>query len=101
MIAYQAKMLPQVDYQKIEKNFPFSLAYLEHQAMQDCCDFLEYLKLALKEEHLMQVPESLVAHLCAYLGTAVTLHTVHQAEKLGTLHDRLDQTPGTRSPSTV
>ena len=82
MIAYQAQMLPQVDYQKVEKNFPFSLVYLEHRTMQDCCDFLESLKSALIEEHLMQVPELLVAHLCAYLGTAVTVHTVHQAEKL-------------------
>jgi hypothetical protein len=82
MIFYQAQMLPQVDYQKIEKNFPFSLTYLEHQTMQDCCDFLGYLKSALKEEHLMQVPESLVAHLCAYLGTVATLHIIHQAEKL-------------------
>lgn len=82
MIAYQAKMLPQVDYQKIEENFPFSLTYLEHQAMQDYYDFLECLKSALIAEHLTQAPELLVAHLCAYLGTAVTVHTIHQAEKL-------------------
>lgn len=82
MIAYQGQMLPQVDYQKIEKNFTFSIAHLEHQTMQDCCDFLEELKSALIEEHLMQVPESLVAHLCGYLGAAVTIHTVHQAETL-------------------
>src|ERR1700722_1150584 len=82
MIAYQAQMLPQVDYQKIEKDFPFSLAHLEHQTMRDCCDFLKCLKSALIEENLMQVHELLVAHLCAYLGTAITIHTVHQAEKL-------------------
>ena len=82
MIAYQAQMLPQVDYQKIENNFSFSLLDLEYGIMQDCCDFLDCLKSALIEEHLMQVPELLVAHLCAYLGTAVTVHTVHQAEKL-------------------
>ena len=82
MIAYQAQMLPQVDYQKIEENSPFSLVDLEYRTMQDCCDFLEILKSALIEEHLIQVPELLVAHLCAYLGTAVTVHTVHQAEKL-------------------
>jgi hypothetical protein len=82
MIAYQAKMLPQVDYQKIEKTFPFSIVSLEYCAMQDYCDFLEYLKSALIAEQLIQTPELLVAHLCAYLGTAVTVHTIHQAEKL-------------------
>lgn len=82
MIPYQTQMLPQVDYQKIEKNFPFSLTYLEHHAMQDYCDFLECLKSALIAEHLIQTPELLVAHLCAYLGTATTVHTIHQAEKL-------------------
>jgi hypothetical protein len=46
MIAYQAKMLPQVDYQRIERNFPFSIVSLEYCAMQDYCDFLEYLKSA-------------------------------------------------------
>src|SRR3990172_1122353 len=83
MIAYQVQMLPKVDYQKIEKkNFSFSLTYLEHRTMQDYCDFLGVLKSALMEENLMQIPELLVAHLCAYLGTAVTVHTVKQAEKL-------------------
>lgn len=82
MIAYQARMLPNVDYKKIQKNFSFSLVDLEHGAMQDCCDFLEGLKTALIKERLMQVPELLVAHLCAYLGTAVTVHTVTEAEKL-------------------
>ncbi len=82
MIAYQAKMLPNVDYKKIQMNFSFSLVDLEHGTMQDCCDFLEGLKTALIKENLMQVPELLVAHLCAYLGTAVTVHTVTEAEKL-------------------
>lgn len=82
MITYQAKMLPEVDYLQIEKDFPFSLAHLEHQIMRDCCDFLECLKSELIKENLMQVHELLVAHLCAYLGTAVTIYTVQQAEKL-------------------
>lgn len=82
MIPYQAEMLPQVDYQKIEENCSFSLSYLEHQTMQDCCDFLEILKSALIAENLMQAPELLVAHLCAYLGTAATVHTVKKAKKL-------------------
>jgi hypothetical protein len=82
MVAYQAPMLPQVDYQKMEDHFLFSLVDLEYRTMQDYCDFLEILKSALIEEHLMQVSELLLAHLCAYLGTAVTVHTIHQAEKL-------------------
>ena len=82
MIAYQAKMLPQVDYQKIQEDYPFSLVDLEHGIMQDFCDFLQILKLALIKEHLIQIPELLIAHLCGYVGTAVTVHTVHEAEKL-------------------
>ncbi len=97
-MTYQTQMLPQVDYQKIENNFSFSLSYLEHHTMQDCCDFLEEgLKPALMEEHLMQVPELLVAHLCAYLGTAVTVHTVHQAEKLEPLIIDLIKLEATRA----
>jgi len=45
---------------------------------------LEILKPELIKEHLIQIPESFVAYLCAYLGTAVTVHTVHHAEKLET-----------------
>lgn len=82
MIRYKAKMLPLVDYQQIEKDFPFSLGHLEHQTMRDYQDFLEVLEPALKKEKLMQVPELLVTHLCAYLGTAVTVHTVNQAKDL-------------------
>ena len=82
MIAYQTQMLPQVNYQKMGKNFPFPLVELEYSTMQDCCDFLKILKSALIKEHLVQIPELLIANLCAYLGTMVTVHTVHQAEKL-------------------
>lgn len=82
MITYSAKMLPQVDYQTIEETFSFSLTDLEYGVMQDCQDFLEALKLALMEEHLLQLPVLVVAHLCAYLGTAATVHTVHEAQKL-------------------
>jgi hypothetical protein len=82
MISYQAPMLPNVDYHKIEQSVAFSLTYLEHGAMQDCYDFLEILKPVLIKEHLTQIPVLLVGYLCAYLGTAATVHTVHQAEKL-------------------
>lgn len=81
-ISYPQPMLPNVDYIKFQKNFSFSLVDLEHGIMEDCSDFLQKLKSALIEEHLIQVPELLVAHLCAYLGTAATVHTVHQAEEL-------------------
>jgi len=83
ILPYKAPMLPDVDYQEIEDDdFSFSLIDLEYDTQKSCCDFLEMLKLALMEEHLMQVPDLLVAHLCAYLGTVMTVHTVHGAEKL-------------------
>jgi hypothetical protein len=82
IIAYQAPMLPQVDYLQMEEDSSFSLAHLEHQTMRDYCDFLEHLKEALIKQQVIQVPELVVAHLCAYLGTAITVHTVNEAERL-------------------
>ncbi|HHM2299061.1 TPA: hypothetical protein ACRIDK_001995 [Legionella anisa] len=83
---YQAPMLPDVDYMKIlddgEFDPFFSLVDLEYDTFKSCCDFLEEVKSALLEEQLIQVPELLVAHLCAYLGTVITLHTVHDAEEV-------------------
>ena len=83
---YSAPMLPDVDYMKIldDEEFDtfFSLVDLEYDTFKSCCDFLEEVKSVLLEEQLIQVPELLVAHLCAYLGTVITLHTVHNAENL-------------------
>ena len=75
-------MLHHVDYGKLEDNFSFSLTDLEHGTMDSCCYFLEALKTPLMQENLMQIHESLAAHLCAYLGTITALHTVHDAEKI-------------------
>ena len=60
----------------------FSLVDLEYDTFKSCCDFLEEVKSVLLEEQLIQIPELLAAHLCAYLGTVITLHTVHDAENL-------------------
>ncbi|HDV5786132.1 TPA: hypothetical protein RJD83_003119 [Legionella pneumophila] len=83
---YQAPMLPDVDYMKIlddEALEPFfSLIDLEYDTFKSCCDFFEEVKFVLLEEQLAQVPELLLAHLCAYLGTVITLHAVHDAENL-------------------
>lgn len=83
MITYKAPMLPHVEYNKLldEDNY-FTLTDLEFNTKESCREFLDLLKKALKEEYLMQIPELLVAQLCAYLGTITTLHTIHQAKKL-------------------
>ena len=39
MIAYQAQMLPQVDYQKIKKIFQVPKCVFEHHTMQDFAIF--------------------------------------------------------------
>lgn len=83
MIDYQVPMLEQVDYSEIEDDdFGFSLVDLEYDTMKNCCDFLEELKIVLMKEKLMQLPELLVAHLCAYLGALTTIHSGTNSEKL-------------------
>jgi len=44
--------------------------------------FFRKFKVSINTRTFIQVPELLVAHLCAYLGTVITVHTTHQAEKL-------------------
>lgn len=83
IVAYNAPMLPNVDYHKLtEDAFSLSITDLEAGIRENCQDFLETLKSALLKEKMVQTPELLVAHLCAYLGTTVVVHTVHDAEKL-------------------
>ena len=60
MNAYQTPMLPLVDYALLDKE-KFS-------------QFLELLTKVLKEEKIVQIPESLVAHLCAYWSSITALH---------------------------
>ena len=80
---YSAPMLPDVDYMTLidDEEF-FSLVDLEHDTFKNCCNFLEAVQSVLMEEQLIQIPELLVAHICAYLGAIITLHTVHDAEQL-------------------
>lgn len=76
-------MLPNADYEKINaKNIGFSLSDLEQGTLESCTEFLEVLKSTLRDEKITPAPEILIAHLCAYLGTAMTVHTVHDAENL-------------------
>lgn len=74
-------MLPNVDYLKLE-DLSFSLTDLEYDTLESCTDFLEELKVVLLYEKFRPVPEFLIAHLCAYLGAVITVHTVLDAEKL-------------------
>ncbi len=83
MLSYQAPMLEHVNYKEIEDDESYlTLIDLEHGILQNCTDFLEQLKLALIDEGKVQVPELIIAHLCAYLGASASLYTIHQAEKL-------------------
>ena len=80
-------MLSGVDYKSLfdeddELLFSFSLTDLEAGTMENYRDFLEILIPQLKKENLLQPPELLVAHLCAYLAAILTIHTVKHAEKL-------------------
>lgn len=82
-LMYQGPLLPKVDYQLIESDDVFfSLTTLEADTLKNCCDFLEELKSVLLEEKIVQIPQTLVAHLCAYLGTVMAIHTIHDAEPL-------------------
>ena len=44
--------------------------------------FFREFKVSINRRTFNTSSRLLIAHLCAYLGTAVTVHTVHQAEKL-------------------
>ena len=85
MTTYNAPMLNSVDYKFIcddEEDEGLLLIDLEAGILRDCRYFLELLKAELIKENLVQVPELVIAHLCAYLGAVVTIHTVTNAEKL-------------------
>lgn len=83
MVAYEAPMLPDVDYQIFKDDTLCDLlGCLEAGIKDNCCDFLEALKIALIEERLVQTPELLVAPLCAYFGVTFALYTLHEAKVL-------------------
>jgi hypothetical protein len=77
-------MLPNVDYKDLEDAF-FSgnLVDLEFETMRTLSDFTEQFKEILLTQKMVQIPELMVAHLCAYLGffTASCLG-VNQSENL-------------------
>ena len=80
---YSAPMLPDVDYMNLMDDEAFFLLVdLEYDTFKNCCEFLEAVQSVLMEEQLIQAPELLTAHLCAYLGAVITVHTVHDAKQL-------------------
>jgi hypothetical protein len=90
-MTYQAPMLPEVDYEEINDDSFFTLVDLEYDTMQSCSDFLEELKSVLLDEQLIQPPQIIIAYLCAYLGTATTIHMVKKADTLTPLISALIQ----------
>jgi len=93
IVAYQTSMLPNVNYNEIEtEDSLFPLIDLEYGILESCIEFLEVIKPILQDENLMPMPESLVAHLCAYLGAVMTtVYTVHSTVKLEPLVIKLIQ----------
>lgn len=69
----EAPLLPFVDYTHLDKKDCISLSDLESGVVNDCKMFLEPLAIILKEEKIIQIPEFMTAHLCAYLGAITTL----------------------------
>jgi len=76
-------MLPNVDYKKLGDDlFDNELVHLEAQTMRNLSDFTEKFKELLLKEKMVQLPELMIAHLCAYLGffTVAGLGTKQAAE---------------------
>jgi len=65
---YPLPMLPDVDYQRLDDDFSDSIVDLEFGVLENFRYFLEGLKPLLLAENMVQTPELVVAHLCAYLG---------------------------------
>ena len=65
----QSALLPGVRYPSAEDTiFGDPLLDLEYRTLRNLENLADAIKTALIEEGLIQVPELLVAHLCAYLG---------------------------------
>src|SRR5690606_506435 len=83
---YSAPMVKGVDYASLvneeEIDFDYCLTDLEFDVFKSLTDFLEGLKEVFLEEKMIQVHELVIAHLCAYLGTVTTTHTVKQSASL-------------------
>nr|BFD33707.1 hypothetical protein GTC16762_33260 [Pigmentibacter ruber] len=67
---YSKNMLPNIDYEELENPtlFSSSIVDLEHGIMRHLSHFVEDLTEILKQEKMAQTPETMIAHLCAYLG---------------------------------
>ena len=88
IIAYPKNMLPGVDYAIFDDDgyaFGNSLVDLEYETLSSLSDFIEDLKSIFIRERMVQLPETMVSHLCAYLGFfAMSGLKKYQVEKLET-----------------
>ena len=72
---YPKNMLPTIDYGELENSSFISdnIVDLEHGIMNHLSDFINELTTLLKQEKMIQTPELIVAHLCAYLGFLISM----------------------------
>ena len=69
-------MLPTINYDELENsNFLSSnIVDLEHGVMNHLYHFVNDLTEILKQEKMIQTPEIMIAHLCAYLGFIISMN---------------------------
>ena len=65
---YPLPMLPDVDYLQFDDDFD-PLSILEHGVLETLREFTQELKEVLSRHKMMILPELVIAHLCAYLGS--------------------------------
>ncbi len=81
---YPGPMLPGVDYQKFDENADDfeSILNLEYGVLEHCQSFLGELERVLLSAKMIQVPELIISHLCAYLGIMAAVYGGHKAYEL-------------------
>lgn len=67
---YPTNMLPTIDYAALEEDSIFGddVVTLEYDVMRELSKYVEELKEEMLKERLVQTPELMITHLCAYLG---------------------------------
>lgn len=73
---YPKKMLPTVNYDELENSsfLSINIVDLEYGIMNHLSHFISELTLLLKKNEIVQKPELMVAHLCAYLGFIISMN---------------------------
>ncbi len=63
-------MLPTIDYNQLENSgfLSSNIVDLEYSTMEHLLHFVDDLTKILNQEKMVQTPEIMIAHLCAYLG---------------------------------